>query len=312
MSAPLLSVRDLVVRFRSARGLVHAVDGVSFDVSPGEIVGVVGESGCGKSSLARCLIGLNQAQSGSIRLGGEELVGRSRAAWRPLRRQVQIVFQDPYASLNPRLSIGRLIEEPMRLHGLPDAPRRAAALMDRVGLPAAWAGCYPHELSGGQRQRVGIARALALEPALLICDEPVSALDVSVQAQVVNLLLEIRAERNLAMLFITHDLGLVQHVADRTLVMYLGRIVEAMDAAAWDHPAHPYARALRAASPEPDPDQPLPPPLEGDPPSPLNRPAGCHFRPRCPMAVEQCMTEPVLRDLRPNHRAACHRAAEAA
>ncbi|WP_431282529.1 ABC transporter ATP-binding protein [Humitalea sp. 24SJ18S-53] len=312
MTAPLLSVRDLVVRFRSARGLVHAVDGVSFDVSPGEIVGVVGESGCGKSSLARCLIGLNQAQGGSIRLGGEELVGRSRGAWRPLRKQIQIVFQDPYASLNPRLTIGRLIEEPMRLHGLPDAPKRRAALMDRVGLAASWDGRYPHELSGGQRQRVGIARALALEPALLICDEPVSALDVSVQAQVVNLLLEIRKERNLAMLFITHDLGLVQHVADRTLVMYLGRIVEAMDAEAWNNPAHPYARALRAASPEPDPDRPLPPPLEGDPPSPLNRPEGCHFRPRCAMAIGQCLTEPVLRDLRPNHRAACHRAMEEA
>ncbi|MCC7282708.1 MAG: ABC transporter ATP-binding protein [Acetobacteraceae bacterium] len=310
MSAALLEVRDLAVRFDTPRGMVHAVNGVSFTVAPGETVGVVGESGCGKSSMARALMGLVSAE-GSIRLLGNELAGRSRRAWIGLRPLVQMVFQDPAASLNPRLSVGTLVAEPLRLHRRPEPESTARQLMARVGLPAEFHTRYPHELSGGQRQRVAIARALALSPKLLVCDEPVSALDVSVQAQVVRLLAELQQELGLAMLFITHDLALVEAITARVLVMYLGRVVEVLDQAAWEAPAHPYTRALRAAVPVPDPTAPVVTPLAGDPPSPLALPPGCSFAARCTAAIARCREErPELRALRPGHHAACHRAEE--
>jgi oligopeptide/dipeptide ABC transporter ATP-binding protein len=308
MSATLLDVQDLAVRFDTPQGVVHAVNGVSFAVAPGETVGVVGESGCGKSSMARALMGLVPAE-GSIRLQGHELAGRSRRAWLALRPLVQMVFQDPAASLNPRLSVGTLVAEPLHLHRRPDPDASARRLMARVGLPAEFAARYPHELSGGQRQRVAIARALALSPKLLVCDEPVSALDVSVQAQVVALLAELQRELGLAMLFITHDLALVETIAARVLVMYLGRVVEVLDQPAWEAPAHPYTRALRAAVPVPDPAAPVAAPLAGDPPSPLSLPPGCSFAARCIAVIPRCREQrPELRSLRPGHQAACHRA----
>ena len=322
MSEPLLEVTDLVKHFPIKSGVivdrvvahVKAVDGVSLTINAGETLGLVGESGCGKSTLSRTILQLTTPTSGSVRFLGEELVGRSRRSLRPIRRQMQMIFQDPYASLNPRKRIGQIIGEPIELHGLADGrdvSRRVQDLLDRVGLSPEHANRYPHEFSGGQRQRIGIARALALEPKLIIADEPVSALDVSVQAQIVNLLKDLQEELGLSYLFVAHDLGVVRHVSDRVAVMYLGRIVESAPASQlYDHPVHPYSNALLSAVPIPDPKlntQRERLVLEGDVPSPIDPPSGCHFHTRCPWSTEVCETDdPPLETMESDHLAACH------
>jgi oligopeptide transport system ATP-binding protein len=265
------------------------VDGVSFRLERGECLGLVGESGCGKSTVARTVVGLHPATSGSIRLGGEELVGLHPQAWMPHRRRVQMIFQDPYASLDPRQTVGAILTEPLAIHRLMKPRERrlhALRLLEAVGLNPRHVGRYPHEFSGGQRQRIGIARALALEPELIVCDEPVSALDVSIQAQIVNLLVELKERFDLAFLFIAHDLAVVRHISDRVAVMYLGRVVEeAPRDELFEAPRHPYTRALLSAVPLPDPlaerrrERIV---LHGDVPSPLAPPPGCAFEPRCP------------------------------
>lgn len=316
----LLEVQHLTVHYpvRSGllgrpRGRVQAVRDVSFTIAPGETLGLVGESGCGKTTLARALVRLVPVTAGRILYAGRDvtaLAGRALRAW---RRQVQMVFQDPYSSLDPRLTVGQSLGEALALHRLArnGAERRAriAHLLQDVGLDASHAGRYPHELSGGQRQRVGIARALAVEPRLLVCDEPVSALDVSIQAQIVNLLQDLQQRHGLAYLFIAHDLAVVEHLSQRLLVMYLGRIVEAGPArAVCRTPLHPYTQALLSAQPVADPERKrariiLP----GDVPSPLHPPPGCPFHPRCPVAEAQCRTEPpALREVEPGRWAACH------
>lgn len=321
-SEPLLQVTDLVKHFPIKSGIivdrevgrVKAVDGVTLSIAEGETLGLVGESGCGKSTLSRTILQLTAPTSGSVRFQGEELVGRSRRGMRPLRRQMQMIFQDPYASLNPRKRVGQIIGEPMELHGLAsgrDVGKRVQELLDRVGLQAEHAQRYPHEFSGGQRQRIGIARALALKPKLIIADEPVSALDVSVQAQIINLLEDLQAELGLAYLFVAHDLGVVRHVSDRVAVMYLGRIVETASAAdLYRQPMHPYSTALLSAVPIPDPKvnaQRERLVLEGDVPSPIDPPSGCHFHTRCPWTTEVCdVDDPELRELVANHVVACH------
>ena len=322
VSEPLLEVTDLVKHFPVKSGVVvdrvvahvKAVDGVSLTINEGETLGLVGESGCGKSTLSRAILQLTAPTSGSVRFCGEELVGRSRRSLRPVRRQMQMIFQDPYASLNPRKRVGQIIGEPIALHGLAsgrDVDRRVQELLDRVGLSPEHASRYPHEFSGGQRQRIGIARALGLRPKLIIADEPVSALDVSVQAQIVNLLKDLQTELGLSYLFVAHDLGVVRHVSDRVAVMYLGRIVEIASAAKlYDQPLHPYSSALLSAVPIPDPKlnsarERLV--LEGDVPSPIDPPSGCHFHTRCPWSTEVCEVEdPVLAELADAHAAACH------
>jgi oligopeptide/dipeptide ABC transporter ATP-binding protein len=313
----LLEFSDLRVHYPVRGGVVKAVDGVSFRVGAGETVGLVGESGCGKSTLGRSAMGLVPVTSGSIRLDGQEIAGRSRAALRPLRPTMQMIFQDPYASLNPRMSVGRILEEPLIVHRRGDAAQRRERvrwLMEKVGLRPEAAARHPHEFSGGQRQRIGIARALALAPRLVICDEPVSALDVSVRAQVINLLMDLKSELGLAYLFISHDLSVVEHVSDRIAVMYLGRIVELADRRTlWTRPLHPYTRALISAVPAVSPDAPATERIRlvGDLPSPIAPPSGCTFRTRCPMAVPDCAVRaPGLRALAPGHEVACHRAGE--
>ena len=310
---PLLSVRDLVKSFRVSGGTVRAVNGVSFDVARAETVGLVGESGCGKSTLGKTILRLIDPDSGSIVLAGEEIGRLGRSALRPHRRRMQMIFQDPYASLNPRITVGRLIQEPMDAHKVgtvAERKDRVVWLMQRVGLRPEHAERFPHEFSGGQRQRIGIARALALNPDLLICDEPVSALDLSVQAQVLNLLVEIQEEFRLSLLFISHDLSVVAHLADRIMVMYLGHIVEiGTRDAVWEQPLHPYTRALISAVPRLDPDEERPSKivLAGDLPSPMNPPTGCPFHTRCPVAIERCSREvPALRVLADGSQVACH------
>jgi oligopeptide/dipeptide ABC transporter ATP-binding protein len=312
--SPLLAVEGHTVHFHSRLGTIHAVDGVDFTIEPGETVGLVGESGCGKSTLGKAIVGLVAPTRGAIRLDGIAISALSRRAMRPYRRSVQMIFQDPYASLNPRLTVGRIIEEPLIVHGLGDGRsrrERVAALMRRVGLHPEAADRYPHEFSGGQRQRVGIARALALNPRLIICDEPVSALDVSMQAQVVNLLVDLQRELGLSYLFISHDLSVIQHIARRVFVMYLGQIVEsAPHELLWSRPLHPYTRGLIAAVPVPDPksakrhNQPV---IEGEIPSPADPPSGCRFRTRCPFAAPICAErEPMLRQVDDRSLVACH------
>ena len=293
-------------------GTVRAVDGVSFSVARGETLALVGESGCGKSTTARLVLRLIEPSAGTIRFAGEDVTRIDGAALRALRRRMQIVFQDPYASLNPRLTVGDAIAEPMQVHGIGDAAARrdkVQELLRLVGLAPFHAERYPHEFSGGQRQRIGIARALSVEPELVVCDEPVSALDVSIQAQVVNLMKDLQKRLGLSYLFIAHDLAVVKHMADRVAVMYLGEIMEiAGKRELFSNPRHPYTRALLAAIPHPDPARRgRVVPLGGDVPSPMNVPPGCRFHTRCPFAQAKCRTDvPALREVAPGHRAACH------
>ena len=318
MQAPLLTVDDLVKHFPApGGGVVHAVDGVTFELAAGETLGLVGESGCGKSTLGKTLLRLHPPTSGSVRLQGRELAAVSRRAMKPLRRDLQMVFQDPYASLNPRSTVGRAIEEPLIVHGIGSSAERrerVAWLLNKVGLPLDAGGRHPHEFSGGQRQRIGIARALALQPKIIVCDEPVSALDVSVRAQVLNLLADLKAEFGLAYLFISHDLSVVEYVCDRVAVMYLGLIVEiAPRQRLWQQPLHPYTRALLDAAPMPDPTRRRGRRvmLDGEIPSPVNPPSGCRFRTRCPLQIPRCATEtPHLVSAGAGHLVACHRAFE--
>ena len=308
----LLELRGLAVHYATARGTLRAVDGVDLDIARGETVGLVGESGCGKSTLGKALLGLAPVTAGAVRFDGVDLTALGARARAPFRRRMQMIFQDPFGSLNPRHTIGAILEAPLKVHGLGDrAARRArvAALIAQVGLPPDAVARYPHEFSGGQRQRIGIARALALEPDLIVCDEPVSALDLSIQAQILNLLVDLKRDLGLAYLFISHDLGVVRYFADRVLVMYLGRIVESAPAATlWRRPMHPYTRALIAAVPDPARRRQAAP-LAGDLPSPQDVPTGCRFHPRCPFATELCRTtEPPPRTLEDGHAVACHHA----
>jgi oligopeptide transport system ATP-binding protein len=320
-AGPLLDVTDLVKHFPIKRGIiidreigrVRAVDGVSFAVEPGETLGLVGESGCGKTTLARTVLQLLEPTSGSVRFDGQELVGRRGRELRSLRREMQMIFQDPYASLNPRQRVGQIVGAPLALHGASGRELRSQVrgLLERVGLSAEHFNRYPHEFSGGQRQRIGIARALALRPKMIICDEPVSALDVSIQAQILNLLEDLQDEFQLTYIFVAHDLGVVRHVADRIAVMYLGKIVELGPAEeVYSNPIHPYTLTLLSAVPIPDPRENAartPIVLEGDLPSPANPPPACRFHTRCPYATEICSeVEPELVDYGGRHWAACH------
>jgi oligopeptide/dipeptide ABC transporter ATP-binding protein len=319
-SDALLQVRDLRKYYTDAsRSLwggakrpIRALDGISFTLERGETLGLVGESGCGKSTAGKTLMRLIEPTSGSVRLNGIELTSLSARALHTQRRHMQAVFQDPYSSLNPKITVGALVEEPLINFGLGDAAERRARvedLFDRVGLRSADMTKYPHEFSGGQRQRLGIARALAPGPAMVVGDEPVSALDVSVQAQVINLFVRLQQDFGLAYLFIAHDLAVVRHISDRVAVMYLGRIVElASTDELFAHPAHPYTQTLLEAIPVPDPSRRhRRTVLPGEVPSPLNPPSGCHFHPRCPRATDRCRgEEPALRHLGAGHTVACH------
>ena len=321
MSAPLLEVIDVAKRFAvgsrfSRQGVrtVHALDGVSFTVMPGETLGLVGESGCGKSTLGRCITRLYDLTSGTLRFAGTDITSLSRRQMRPMRRRIQMVFQDPYASLNPRRRVRDLIAEPLRVHSSmseTEIASRVAELLDIVGLKSEHALRFPHEFSGGQRQRIGIARAIAMNPELIVLDEPVSALDVSVQAQIVNLLADLQERFNLTYIFIAHDLSVVRQVSTRIAVMYLGSIVEMGSADdIFSHPAHPYTQALISAVPVPDLDAQRSNKrivLTGDVPSPINPPSGCRFHTRCPVAQERCRSErPPLMEQSPGRKVACH------
>ncbi|OYV36799.1 MAG: ABC transporter ATP-binding protein [Rhodospirillales bacterium 20-64-7] len=318
-AVPILEVDGLVKTFRTgsrfSRGgvqRVQALAGITLQVFPGETLGLVGESGCGKSTLGRCLLRLYDTDAGRILFKGHDLTAMSERALRPLRADMQMVFQDPLASLNPRRRVGDLIAEPLRVHGYGDAAKiraRLEELMQVVGLSPEFLSRYPHEFSGGQRQRIGIARAIALSPSLIIADEPVSALDVSVQAQIVNLLAELQAELNLTTIFIAHDLSVVRQIADRVAVMYLGAMVEIGPTDTVMHrPAHPYSAALISAVPEPDPARGQQRTvLQGEPPSPANPPAGCRFHTRCPIAQPVCAKDPpALRPDAEGRAVACH------
>jgi len=317
---PALEVVDLVKVFpirslqgaKVIKGVVQAVSNVSFSIDHGKTLGLVGESGSGKSTVARCVLQLLLPTSGSVKYNGIELVGMSRKRLQPLRQEMQMVFQDPYASLDPRLTVGNAISEPMQIHKVKgDQNRRVAELLELVGLAPDHAKRFPHEFSGGQRQRVGIARALALEPKLVVLDEPVSALDVSIQAGVMNLLQDLQARLGLSYLFIAHDLSVVRHISDMVAVMYLGKIMEIGPAEMiYNTPMHPYTQALLSAAPEPDPDierQRQRIVLKGDVPSPVNPPSGCRFRTRCPKAQDVCADEePLLIDHGGGQRVACY------
>lgn len=315
---PLLSIRDLKVYFDLARrqkGVVKAVDGVTLDIYPGETVGLVGESGCGKSSLGRAILRLNEPSSGQVLYRNRDLACLSKREMRKHRRHLQIIFQDPYASLNPRMTVGQIIGEPLETFRIArgrEAELRVQELLETVGLSKRFIKRYPHEFSGGQRQRIGIARALAVDPEFIVADEPISALDVSIQAQIMNLLEQLQREKNLTYLFIAHDLRAIRHVSDRVAVMYLGKLVEISDAKTiYADPLMPYTRALISAVPVPDPEVEATRHrivLEGDVPSPINPPSGCRFHTRCPYMIETCkQIVPPLVEVKPNHFAACIR-----
>lgn len=317
MSQPLIEIRQLKRYFGDSQKPVRAVDDVSFVIQPGETLGLVGESGSGKSTIGRTLLRLLDPTAGDIIYRQQSIASLPERQLRPLRRKLQIIFQDPYASLNPKMRIGDVLDEVLTVHGLHKGrearQKRIGELLEQVGLRAEHASRYPHEFSGGQRQRIGIARALAVEPEFIVADEPLSALDVSIQAQVVNLLCDLREQLGLTMLFISHDLDVVEYLCDRVVVLYLGQIMEiAPTAALYDKPLHPYTRALLAASPSPDPSTPHQfTALKGEIPSPVNPPSGCVFRTRCPHAVQACSeTRPPLRDLGHGRFSACIRIEE--
>jgi oligopeptide transport system ATP-binding protein len=324
-SENLVEVRDLKMYFPVSSGMlfqrtvanIKAVDGVSFDIKKGETLGLVGESGCGKTTTGRCILQLYKPTEGSIKFDDQELMGMGSRQLRSMRREMQVIFQDPYSSLNPRMTAGNIIGEPLVVHGLVENKaeyrERVASLLQNVGLNPYMADRFPHEFSGGQRQRIGVARALSVSPKFIVADEPVSALDVSIQAQIVNLLEDLQNEFNLTYLFIAHDLSVVRHISDRVGVMYLGHIVEMADRnEIYVNPSHPYTKALLSAVPIPDPvvdaqrERVL---LTGEVPSPLNPPSGCVFHPRCPIATDDCaQVTPELREVGPNHFSACIRA----
>jgi oligopeptide transport system ATP-binding protein len=320
MTETLLSVKKLKKHFAISGGIlkreverVHAVDGVSFDIDKGETLGLVGESGCGKSTTGRCILRLIEPSAGEVWFQGADVTRMDTNALRAMRRDMQIIFQDPYASLNPRLTVGAIIGEALQIHNLATSRKalqeRVVELLETVGLQPDHLFRFPHEFSGGQRQRIGIARALAVEPKLVICDEPVSALDVSIQAQVINLLEDLQDKFGLTYLFIAHDLSVVEHISDRIAVMYLGRVVEIAPARAlYDTPLHPYSEALLSAVPIPDPTVKRKRiMLQGDVPNPIRPPSGCHFHTRCPVARPDCSErDPELLEKRPGHWVACH------
>ncbi len=322
MESPFLEIKDITKSFPIKGGLlsrevasVKAVQGVSLTIKKGETLGLVGESGCGKSTLGRCIIRLIEPTSGQIFLNGRDVTNLAGEELRALRRTMQIIFQDPYASLNPRMTVGSIIAEPLEIHRLFDSRSdrmdRVKQLIELVGLRPEHINRYPHEFSGGQRQRIGIARALAVDPSFIVCDEPVSALDVSIQAQVINLLMDLQQKLGLTYLFIAHDLKVVEHISNRVAVMYLGKVVELAESEElYRHPTHPYTRALLSAIPVPDPhgkDQRII--LKGDVPSPINPPTGCHFHPRCPDMINDCKSVcPNLHVTRPEHTTSCIRA----
>ena len=309
---PMLEVVGLKKYFEVAAGTVRSVDGVTFDILPGETLGLVGESGCGKTTTGRTIVRLYDPTGGTVRFMGQDITRLSQGAMLPWRKRMQMIFQDPYASLNPRMTVGDIVMEPMSIHGIPKDERgdRMRRLMKLVGLNSEHANRYPHEFSGGQRQRIGIARALAVEPEFIVCDEPISALDVSIQAQIVNTLEDLQTELGLTYLFIAHDLSMVKHISSRIAVMYLGDIVELAESnELYTNPLHPYTRSLLSAIPIPDPDRSdarrriM---LEGEIPSPLNPPTGCKFHTRCPNAKPECAeADTALRELRPGHLCGC-------
>lgn len=323
----LLEVRNLTKHFPVSRGAifrrevgkVRAVDGITFSINHNETLGLVGESGCGKTTTGNSVLQLDPPSSGEVLFEGQNLVGLSLSEQRATRRRMQMIFQDPFGSLNPRMSIGKIIEEPLGIHNIGESSRdrldRVAELLELVGLSSKHAARYPHEFSGGQRQRIALARALAVQPTFVVCDEPVSALDVSIQAQIINLFLDLQEQLGVAYLFISHDLKVVRQISDRIAVMYLGKIVElAPSTELYSHPLHPYSRALLSAVPVPDPDIEATREriiLSGDVPSPVDPPTGCRFHPRCPWAIDRCANEdPMEREVSPGHTVACHLAEE--